>query len=168
MKKFCLPLLAFAVLIIGSGCAKLPQRADYVKEPAPQMSADENHALIYFVRPSAFGGAAMSYFIHEDTTPIGVLKSGTYFMHKALPGKHTYWAETEARASVLLDVKAGETYYVEGSVGLGFWAGRPELREVTKAVVDGYMPDLEYIRLATEQESADFKRKEREAKENSL
>ena len=168
MKKFFLPFLAMAILIIGSGCAKLPQRADYIKEAAPQMAADENHALIYFVRPSAFSGGGMSYFVHEDATPIGVLKSGSYFMHRALPGKHTYWAETEARASVLLDVKAGETYYVEGGVGLGFWAGRPELREVTKAVVDGYMPDLEYIRLATEQEAADFKRKEKEAKENSL
>lgn len=168
MKKiFCLLNLVIFIALCA-GCGKLPQRHDYVREQAPNMTADESHALIYFVRPSAFGGGAISYFVHEDNRPIGILKSGTYFMHKSVPGKHTYWAETEARTSIMMDVKAGETYYVEGGVGMGFWAGRPELREVTKVIVDGYMPELEYIRLATEQEAADFKRKAAEAEENRL
>ncbi|MBQ3059576.1 MAG: DUF2846 domain-containing protein [Desulfovibrio sp.] len=148
------------LFMLAVGCAKMPLRGDYIKDTPPQITADADSAVIYFVREGAFGGGGISYFIFEDTQKIGLLKSGTYFMHRATPGKHTYLAKTESRAAVTLDVKAGETYYIEGTVGMGFWAGRPELREITKAVAEQYLPELEYVRLATPEEQEAYKLKE--------
>ena len=162
MKKLSLLCLLIAAVLLA-GCAKMPLREDYVKEAtAPVVTPDETSGVVYFVRDSAFGGAGISYFIFEDTTKIGLLKSGTYFIHKTTPGKHTYYAETEARSSVTLDVEAGKTYYVEGSVGLGFLAGRPQLMEITEPVAKQYLPELEYIRLATPEEVEAYKLKEQE------
>ena len=87
-------------------------------------------------------------------------QSGTYFVYKAIPGKHTYLAETEARAAVTLDIQPGQTYYIEGGVGMGFWAGRPQLTEITRPVADKLLPRLKYIRLSTDEEAAQIRAKE--------
>ncbi|MDR1659899.1 MAG: DUF2846 domain-containing protein [Desulfovibrio sp.] len=160
MRKIIHVLLA--VVVIGvMGCAKMPLRADYVYETTPQIvTADATSAAVYFLRESAFVGGGISYFIFEDATKIGLLKSGTYFVYKAMPGKHTYWAETEGKSSVTLDVQAGQTYYIEGGIGIGFWAGRPQLSEVTRPVAERILPELKYVRLSTEEEAAQIRAKE--------
>ena len=161
MKRIFLAFSLIVTVLLVAGCAKMPLRGDYVKEPvAPVIVPDANHGVVYFVRDSAFGGAGISYFIFEDTKKIGLLKSGTYFIHKTTPGKHTYLAETEARAAVTLDVEAGKTYYIEGNVGMGFWAGRPQLTEITEPVAKQYLSDLDYVRLATPEETEAYKLKE--------
>ena len=147
----------------GAGCAKMPQRADYVYEqPSQAITADAATGLIYFFRESAFTGGGISYFIFEDDKKIGLLKSGTYFVHKSAPGKHSYLAETEARAAVTLDIQPGQIYYVEGGVGMGMWAGRPQLTEVTRPVAEKLLPGLKYIRLSTEEEAAAIRARERQ------
>ncbi|GAB1254083.1 DUF2846 domain-containing protein [Desulfovibrio falkowii] len=155
---------ALAILyLLSFGCAKMPLRGDYVEEKVPpQVVADEQNAAIVFFREWAFTGGGMTYFVTEDTRNIGLLKAGSYFVYKALPGKHTYSAETEAKSSVTLDVQPGQTYYIEGGIGMGFWAGRPQLSEVTKPAFDKVKPELKYIRLATPEETAQFKAKEQQ------
>ena len=166
MKRRFSLLALVCVLAMMTGCAGMPLRGDYVKEAtAPVIVPDENYGVVYFVRDSAFVGGGISYFIFEDTTKIGLLKSGTYFIHKTTPGKHTYLAETEARSAITLDIEAGKTYYIEGSVGMGFLAGRPQLIEITEPVARRYLPDLEYVRLATPEEQEAYRLKE--ARENN-
>lgn len=161
MRKY-LSLISVAIFFLLVGCAKMPLRGDYVEEKAPpQLQTNENMAAIYFFREWAFTGGGMSYFITEDTKTIGLLKAGSYFAFQTTPGKHTYSAETEARSSVTLDVQPGQVYFIEGSIGLGFWAGRPQLAEVTKPIFDKVRPDLKYIRLATPEEVQQFKEKEK-------
>lgn len=159
MKRVVVLMLVF---VLGAACAKMPQRSDYVKEAvAPQMEADAKHGLIYFFREWAFGGSAISYFVQEDTVNIGLLKAGSYFAHKTTPGKHTYSSEIESKSSVMIDVQAGQTYYVEGGIGVGLWAGGgPMLDEVTKPVFDKVKSKLEYIRLASPVEIEEHKAKE--------
>ena len=161
MRKL-LSLISVAIFLLLVGCAKMPVRGDYVEEKTPpQLRANENTAAIYFFREWAFTGGGMSYFITEDTRNIGLLKAGSYFVYLANPGKHTYSAETEARSSVTLDVQPGQVYFIEGGIGMGFWAGRPQLAEVTKSIFDKAKPDLKYIRLATPEEVQQFKEKEK-------
>lgn len=160
-KLICLLALTMAVAL-GAGCAKMPVRGDYMQDTPPQIVPDQESAVVYFLRESAFTGGGITYFIFEDDTKIGLLKSGSYFIHKATPGKHTYLAETESRAAVTLDIQPGQTYYIEGSIGMGFWAGRPQLTEITKPVADKLLPDLKYIRLATPEETDAYKQKEAE------
>lgn len=160
MKKIVFPLSLVRLVIMACGCAKMPTRGEYVKlDAAPVITADAESSVIYFLRESAFMGGGISYYIWEDNQQIGLLKSSSYFMHRATPGKHTYWAETEARASITLDVQGGNTYYVEGGVGMGMLAGRPQLTEIPKPVADRLLPELEYIRLATPEEAISTNKK---------
>ena len=62
---------------------------------------------------------------------IGALQSGTYFYEYATPGQHTYSAKTEAGSEVTLNVEAGKTYYIKGSISMGFMAGHPKLEVVS-------------------------------------
>ncbi len=167
MKKLLLTLVVAGMCFGMVGCAKMPLRGDYVEEKAPpQISADSEHGIVYLYRDSAFGGGAISYFIEEDTKVIGLLKSGSYFIHKTTPGKHTYSAETEARTAVTIEVHPNEAYYIEGGVAMGFWAGRPQLTEVTKPVAEKVLPELKYLRLSTPEEAEAYRQKQAK-KENS-
>ncbi|MDO5538274.1 MAG: DUF2846 domain-containing protein [Desulfovibrionaceae bacterium] len=167
MKTFS-PLCVLLLTVFLAGCAAMPLRGDYVKEQtAPVIVPDAQSAVIYFVRESAFTGGGISYFVCEDTVRIGLLKSGTYFIYKTTPGKHTYHAETEARAAVTLDVEAGKTYYVEGGISIGMWAGQPRLAEVTEPVARQLIPDLDYVRLATDEEREAYRAKEEQGKSSS-
>lgn len=160
-KIFVLACLVLCATMFA-GCAKTPTRGEYVKmDSAPVIKPAADEGLVYFLRESAFTGGGMSYFIFEDNTKIGVLRSGSYFIHKSKAGKHTYWGETESKAMVTVNVEAGKTYYVVGGINMGFWAGRPALSEVTEPVARKMLPDLTYTRLATDQEVDEYKAKEK-------
>jgi hypothetical protein len=94
--------------------------------------------LVYIYRPSKFMGSAIVFDIHagkkEDDFEITTLKNGGYFPFYVEPSELTLWAETESEASVTLDVEAGETYYVRGSTGVGFFVVRPVLEVADREI----------------------------------
>ncbi len=57
----------------------------------------------------------------------GKLRSGKYFVANVEPGKHEYNVHGETKDVLTMEVEAGETYYVLGSLGMGIVAGRPNL-----------------------------------------
>jgi hypothetical protein len=91
----------------------------------------EGKGLVLFYRKSAVGGSALTYQLHDGTELIGVLRSGSFFYRHSEPGRHTYKAQTVASSSLLIDVVAGETYFVEGDVTMGLRVGHPRLRQRT-------------------------------------
>jgi hypothetical protein len=64
-----------------------------------------------------------------------------YFVYYAAPGELTLAQHTEASTSVTLDVKAGETYYAKGSMGMGFFVGHPHLLIVSKDAGESEIKD---------------------------
>ena len=169
MKKIFLAIFMLVISLLASGCAKMPQKADFIElHAAPAITADEQGGLVYFLREKAFVGGAITYFIQEDTKTIGLLRSGSYFIHKATPGTHTYWAETESKAHVTLEVKPHESYFIIGGVGMGFWAGRPTLAQVTEPVARALLPELKYTRLRTPEEQDRYKAVEEAEKARSM
>jgi hypothetical protein len=86
--------------------------------------------VVYVYRPSGFVGAAVSYDIWRGNEKLGYLVQGGYFTYLANPGELELTAKTEARASLTLDVRAGQEHYVKGSVGVGAFIGRPKLEVV--------------------------------------
>lgn len=82
---------------------------------------------IVFFRPSKFAGGAIGYKVREGACELDKLSNGTYFVHVAEPGKHEYIAHWQAKDLLPLDVEAGETYSVRGTVSMGILAGRPNL-----------------------------------------
>ncbi|NDK37938.1 hypothetical protein DT603_03675 [Pseudoxanthomonas gei] len=105
-------------------------------------AAPAGKGQIVFFREKKFAGAAINYKVREGETELGKLSSGTYFVHVADPGAHEYTVHSEAKDILNLEVEAGETYYVIGSITMGFMAGRPNLSPSDQAVFDGMSSKL--------------------------
>jgi hypothetical protein len=90
-------------------------------------AAPQDKAQIVFFRESKFVGAAIGFKVREGETELGKLRSGKYFVATVEPGKHEYNVHGETKDVLTMEVEAGETYYVLGSLGMGIVAGRPNL-----------------------------------------
>jgi len=114
--------------MLVSGCATLGP----VYTPATSVPADK--ATVYVYRESGIFGGAVAYTVSANGVPISTLPAGGYFTYFASPGEVELSAKTEAKTSVTIDAHAGETYYVKGTVGIGFFVGHPHLVIVPKEV----------------------------------
>jgi uncharacterized protein YceK len=138
----------FAAAFALSGCATLGTKF------APDNQVPADRAAVYVYRTSALG-AAIAPTVTANKVPLLGLPPGGYFEYRAQPGELTLEQHTEATTSVTLDVKAGETYYVRGSVGMGFFVGHPHLvivpnadgeREIRECkLVPGAVPTAEMV-----------------------
>jgi len=117
-----------AMTVLLSGCATLG--------PAytPDANAPRDKGTVYVYRPKAFGGGAISYTVSANGTELSSLPAGGYFVYYATPGETEFSAKTEAKTSVTVDVKPGQTYYVQGTIGMGVFVGHPHLTQVTSDV----------------------------------
>jgi hypothetical protein len=98
---------------------------------APATAVPANRGAVYVYRTSAMG-AAIAPTVTANKVPLLTLPPHGYFVYYAAPGELTLEQKTEATTSVTLDIKAGDTYYVKGSVGMGFFVGHPHLVIVSK------------------------------------
>lgn len=94
--------------------------------PATSASAETTGTVVFF-RPSKFVGAAIGYKVREGTTELGKLRNGKYFVLHVKPGTHEYVVHSETKDVLTLEVEAGQTYYIQGTLGAGILAGRPNL-----------------------------------------
>ncbi|HYA19833.1 MAG TPA: hypothetical protein VEG25_04205 [Burkholderiales bacterium] len=129
MRQIFIKLAGISLIaMLMPGCATLgPSYQKVDKIP-------DGMGLVYIYRQNSFIGGGVYYDVKTGTTVITTLHSGGYYPYFAKPGELELWAKTEARTSVTLDVKAGETYYVKGTVGVGFVVGHPHLTIVSKDV----------------------------------
>ncbi len=133
-------LMFLAGAFLLSSCATLGP----VYQKADRMP--DNTGLVYFYRPGGFIGSAVSYNIKTgDNNVITTLHSGGYFPYFSPPGEVEFWAKTESRSSVTLDVKKGQVYYVKGTVGIGFLVGRPHLIVIPNDVGEKEIVDCKLI-----------------------
>ena len=132
-----IPVLA-SLCLLFSGCTTLG--AKYT----PETAVPTNRAAVYVYRPGSLG-AAISPNVQANGVPLSDLPAHGYFVYDAAPGELTLTAHTEATTSVTLDVKAGETYYVKGSLGMGFFVGHPHLVVVTKDVGEAEIKDCKLV-----------------------
>lgn len=126
MNKTTNMILSATLATIFTGCAASGPQFTTLQKPK------ENTALVYVYRPSSMVGAVISYNIHvkdkeNEDKVIGELVNGSYFTYESKAGEVEFWAQTEAKSSVTLDLKPAQMYCIKGEVGLGFLAGRPHL-----------------------------------------
>ena len=129
----------FGLVAFMSGCASVSRQATNIY---PEAKPDKG--LVYFFRERKFVGGAISYNVKENGNIIGAIGNGTYFFMFADPGSHSYSASTEATSSRTLDIEAGKTYYIECSVEMGVFAGRPSLKITSEAEGKAVLPSLQY------------------------
>jgi hypothetical protein len=126
-KSFAI-ITSLLLLAFLSGCA--------AKGPAftqiDNLSTDKG--LVYIYRVPSIKGAAISYDIYANEKPIFTLKNGGYFPYQTNTGEIEFSASTEAKSAITVDVEAGQTYYIKGSLSVGFLMGRPHLSIVSSDV----------------------------------
>jgi len=135
MQRVVLHSVAAIILSTAIGCA--PTLGDAYKKVE---SVPSTKALIYIYRPSGMGGAVY-YDVKANGKVVTTLYSGSYYPYIADPGEIEFSAKTEASDEVTIDAKANQTYFLRGSVGLGFFVGHPHLtvvpaEEAEKEIVD--------------------------------
>ncbi len=95
--------------------------------PAGISAPPEGKGQIVFFRESRFVGGGVGFKVREGEIELGKLSNGTYFVHVADPGAHSYTVHSEAKDVLNMEIEAGETYYVSGGISMGVLVGRPNI-----------------------------------------
>ena len=91
-------------------------------------------AVIYLYRISTYA-VAIRYKVNANDKPVmnTPLYIDGYMVYLANPGKTEIWAEMgKHHESISLDVEAGKSYFVEGSVVSDSWTSRPSFTLVQR------------------------------------
>lgn len=108
------------MMTLLAATAAVPQ-ADAIAPPA----VDKGQVVFY--RKGTMIGAAISCAVHEDGKKLTSLPPGHFAAVEVTPGVHGFTVQSEAKDEMRVDVQAGQVYYAECTVGMGFAAGHPHL-----------------------------------------
>lgn len=146
-----LPALAVAQEAGDAPAAATAAEAAASTEAAPAVAsaesgligaAPEGKGQIVFFRPSKMMGAAIGFKVREGEVELGKLRNGKYFIANVEPGTHEYTVHSETKDVLTMEVEAGETYYVQGTLGMGIVAGRPNLSPSDATTFNGMSKKL--------------------------
>jgi hypothetical protein len=122
---------------------KAAKAAKAAKAGAVVVAAPEaGKGQVVFFRPSKFVGMAVGFKVREGTTELCTLSNGRYCIVQIEPGAHTYVVHSEVKDELTLEVETGETYYVQGTLGMGVMVGRPNLSPSDQATFDSMSAKL--------------------------
>ncbi|MCF4101881.1 DUF2846 domain-containing protein [Gillisia sp. M10.2A] len=98
-------------------------------ENKSRLPSNADYAVVYFYRPKNFAGSLIGYKIRmDDDTVIGRARNGEKFEYKITDfGEHEFWAKTESKSSVILNVGKGQEYFIRCGINIGIAVGKPEL-----------------------------------------
>lgn len=129
MLKQFLGVVMAAAIISMTGCASVPMASAEKDTSAKSYKTDPNQANIYVYRNETFG-AAIKMPVLIDNYAVGDTASKTYIFKQVAPGSHTVTSKTENDATLTIDAKAGENYFVWQEVKMGAFAARSQLHLV--------------------------------------
>jgi len=125
MKIVRYTMLMLSTIFVLSGCTAGGAKFMSVE------SAPTNKALVYFYRPNAFQGSALSITVKDNDKAIFNIKNGQYISYLAEPGLHKFYTDTMAiDKPTELTLEAGKTYFLKTSLRVGMWTGTWGLNRV--------------------------------------
>jgi hypothetical protein len=112
------------------------QAAAEAAQASAEAAAPATGRIIFF-RPRKMMGGAIVFKVREGDAVLGKLSSGSFFTVDVPAGTHSYYAKSEGKDDTLvMEVEAGETYYVSGSISMGVMAGQGNLSPSDQAAFD--------------------------------
>lgn len=97
-------------------------------------------ADLYVYRGFRIFGFLIGYNLFVDNAKIGTVKINTAFKVSIPAGKEVeLWAKTEAKRSLVMTFKEGESYYLNCGIGWGIFVGRPKFK-----LVNPYHGEFQY------------------------
>ena len=145
----------FIILMTGfllAGCASTSKAPSEKSEAAKSFESPENRGTVFLYRTGRAVGAAGQLSVKVNGLDAGGTGPGTFFRWDLNPGIYTFLSSTtESSATVQLDVKAGQTYFIRQDARLGIQSGRVTMIEVDpekgksevkdcKLLVSSYVP----------------------------
>jgi len=112
---------------------------------------------VVFFRAKSLLGAGQWFNVREAGHALGKLTNGAYFVQITSPGIHTYTAifEPELKDHLKLDVDAGETYFVEGTLTGGLVIGAADLSPSNRGKFNTAAKDLKLASAPADDKVAD-------------
>jgi len=130
------------ILLVAGMLAPLAALSqDTAAAPAANAASADTGTVIFF-REKKMVGAAIRYKVREDAKELCKLKNGTYCTVTVGAGSHVYTVHTEAKDALTLNVEPGKTYYVQGAISMGAFAGHPSLTATDLATFEGMKSKL--------------------------
>ena len=109
--------------------------------PIVASNPDGGGTVVFFREKKLFGAAA-SFKVRENGVELCKLSNGRYCVVNVPAGSHDFSPEKDAKETVKLDVQPGETYFVQGTISMGFLSGRGNLASSSRGAFEGMQPDL--------------------------
>jgi hypothetical protein len=106
--------------------------ADTDKSTHPTGAPTADTALIYVIRSTMLGNKVQSK-LAVDGEWKGVNRGNNYFFFNLKPGEHYFCDRAENRATLVLTVEAGKTYYLAQRIHMGAWKARTDLVAMDEA-----------------------------------
>jgi hypothetical protein len=102
---------------------------------------------VIFFRDKSLLGTGQWFNVREDGKALGKLDNGAYFIQVTQPGPHSYTAteEPELKSKLKLEVDAGESYFVRGTLTKGLVIGAADLSPSDRAT---FNKDSKSLKLA--------------------
>ena len=110
-------------LVIAAGCAIQSAHMSAVPTTARVVRPAGGKALVFFTRPSMFGGAIQAT-IYDGDTYIGTLSSGTHVAYETTPGTHLFMVIAESADFMRAELRPDKTYYAGVYARPGVWRAR--------------------------------------------
>jgi len=145
--------LVVLTTVIMSGCASVSKAPTEKSEEAKSFAAPDNKGSVFLYRTGRAIGAAGQLSVKINDLDAGETGPGTFFRWDLTPGTYTFLSSTsESSATVQLEVKAGQVYFIRQDARMGIDSGRVTMKEVSdtkgidevkncKLLVSSYVPD---------------------------
>ena len=105
--------------------------------------AREGQAPIVFYREQRMAGAAIQFHVQQNSQPIGSLANGSVMFRDVDPGQYGFTSQVITGDSLSLTVEAGKTYFVQGTVRMGVYAGCPKFTVIDPVRLPSYCSQSE-------------------------
>lgn len=146
-------ILIISSIIVFISCAKVSHAPGDESNEAKSFQIPEGRGSVYLYRTGRMVGAAGQLYVKINGMDAGGTGPGSFFRWDLKPGTYTFLSSTdESSATVKLDVKEGESYFIRQDARLGVSSGRVTMKQVDaeqgikevkncKLLVSSYVPE---------------------------
>ena len=131
MAKILSACLLVVAATLSAGCAYVSEAPADQSTQAKSATPIEGKGTVYAYRPGRAIGAANQLSLKVNGKDAGGTGPGTFFKWDLSPGVYTFLSSTtESSATIQLDVKPGQVYYIRQDARIGLDSGRVTMKQV--------------------------------------
>jgi type 1 fimbria pilin len=98
------------------------------KDSATVVVNENNFATLYIYRPKSRKISLASFTINVNDSSVCKIKSNKRYTVKLYKfGTTEFWAKSEYKSTVTMNIEKGKSYYLKCNIKMGWWAESPAL-----------------------------------------